>query len=487
VGFDVRFVLVGTGKIDFLHGDVSPVVWCHMTSLGRANDDGVLDGAFTLYTNSGEIIAHCHGCEMKAQAVDKEDADKPSEGNPEIISALGSATSPDHQLEVIIRYIKKMLHELLKVPEDEIGASESINHLGMDSLVGFELRDKLNKEFGIPVPISMLLQGPTPKELAQEIQQQFNESYHGEVNTEQNRPTPEDNTIIIPAYSQTSLEKHKWIQGKRNESAKISVYCLPYGGGGASLYRDWAEAFPEEVNIRPIQLPGRQDRILEQPVESVHEMVKMLTDMLGDDLSHPYAIYGHSAGALVAYAWARYLKKHHQPKPEYLIVGGFTAPFIPSPYLGVVKNVFRESGFEGIPTVDEFIRQVNQGSEKIRECMIRITEVTGIALHQGFERQEFSDAMLPQLIADCKLVESFDSQGAGCLDIPIAALHGMDDDRVSIMGMRAWKSLTTDSFSIKTFSGDHFFLHADQSEKAVTKHIYDLLVTHNQEVLLEPS
>jgi len=486
VGLDVRFVLVGTGAIDFFHGDVSPAVWCHMTSLGRANDEGVLDGAFTLYTDSGEIIAYCHGCEMKAQAVDKEDADKPCEGNPDIISALDNATSPDHQLEVIVQYIKKMLCELLKVPEDEIGATESINQLGMDSLVGFELRDKLNREFGIPVPVSMLLQGPTPKELAQEIQQQFTENRTGETDTEQLSPASENNTDTIPVYSQTSLEKHKWIQGESNENAEINLYCLPYGGGGASLYRGWAAAFPETVNIRPIQLPGRQDRILEQPVESVHEMAEMLTDMLGDDLDRPYAIYGHSAGALVAYAWARYLKKHNQPKPECLFVGGFTAPFIPSPYLGVIKTAFLEGGFDGIPHVDEFIQHVRQGTGKIRECMTRITEITGIALHQSFDRQEFSDAMLPQLVADCKLVESFDSQGAGCLDIPITALHGIDDDRVSIMGMRAWKSLTTDQFFIKTFPGDHFFLHADQSEKAVTEYIYELLVTHNQAALLEP-
>lgn len=486
VGFDVRFVLVGMGAIDFFQGDVGPVVWCHITSLGRPNEDGVLDGAFTLYSDSGEIVAQCHSCEMKEQAVDKQDDNKPCEGNPEIIDSLNAATSNEHQLEITVRYVKKILSELLKVPGDEIVASESISQLGMDSLVGFELRDKINKEFGVPVPVAILLQGPTPKALAEAIQQGFTEHHNAETGIGKNKPDSNNDTTSSTTYAAASREKGKWIQGKHSKSAEINLYCLPYGGGGASLYRNWLTVFPKEINVRPVQFPGRQDRILEHPVESVDEMVNILTDVLSDDLHHPYAIYGHSAGALVAYAWARYLDEQNLPKPEYLIVGGFTAPFIPSPYLGVIKNVFCEGGFEGIPTVDEFIQAVNQGAEKIKKCMARVTELTGMALHQDFERQEFSDAMLPQLVADCNLVDSFDSKNAGCLDIPIAALHGMDDDRVSIMGMRAWKSLTTDTFSVKTFPGDHFFLHPDQSEKAVTTYLYNLLVAHNQEVVLEP-
>jgi len=488
---DVRFVLVGMGEIDFLHCDVSSTLWCHVTSLGRPNENGVLDGTFTLYTDSGAIVAHCHGCEMKEVAVDNENENKSCEGNPAVLSTLNDAISPDHQLEVIVGYMKKILFELLKIPEDEIVISESINQLGMDSLVGFELRDKINNEFGVPVPIATLLQGPTPKELAQAVQKHFDVNGNVEVGISQNQSQSnaesESDTITIPTYSDVSLEKRKWVRGNRSESAGINLYCLPYGGGGASLYKNWGAAFPEDVSIQPVQLPGRQDRILELPIESIHEMVKMLTDVLGDDLSHPYAIYGHSAGALVAYTWAKYLVECDLPKPEYLIVGGFTAPYMSSPYLGVIKKVFRECGFDGIPSVVELIHQANQDPTKLKECMAKVADVTGIDLYQGFERQEFSDAMLPQLVADSKLVESFDPQSTERLNIPIAALHGMDDDRVTILGMRAWKSLTTDSFSLKTFPGDHFFLHADQSEKAVTNYIYDLLITHNQEVVLESS
>ncbi len=475
---DVRFVLVGIGEIEFFQANISSTLWCHVISLGQPNEKGVLDGTFTLYSDSGEIVAHCHGCEMKEQAVNKEDENKRHDGNSEVISALIDTSSADHQLEVIVRYVKTILSELLKIPEDEISVSDSINQLGMDSLVGFELRDKINKEFGVPVPIATLLTGPTPKELAHAVQQDFIENHNVE-----NADFKSD--LVIPGYSEISLKKFKWVQGNSNERAEIRLYCLPYGGGGASLYRNWDAAFPDEINVLPIQLPGRQDRILERPIESVSELVKILTEVLGKDLNQPYAIYGHSAGALVAYTWARYLEESNLPRPEYLIVGGFTAPYISSPYLGVIKNIFCECGFNGIPSVDDFIQHAKQDPGKIKKCMARVAEITGIDLHQGFDSKEFSDAMMPQLVADSKLVESFEYHNAGRLSIPIAVLHGTDDDRVSLLGARAWKSLTTDSFTVETYPGDHFFLHADQCEKAVIKYIYDLLITHNQEVVLE--
>lgn len=481
---DVRFVLVGMRELDIFETEHTSTLWCHVTSLGHPDENGILDGKFTLYTDTGCVVAHCHGCEMKEQAVEKE-SDIVCEGDPEIVSVLDNAESIDHQLELIIGYIKEILCELLKVLDDEIGVSESINQLGMDSLVGFELRDKINKQFGTPVPIATLLTGPTPKELAQAIQKDF-------VNSRKNATVDvgchsekdkESNTITIPAYSEISMDKAKWLQRDSTDSTGIRLYCLPYGGGSASVYKTWQSAFSDDISVIPIQLPGRQDRIHERPIESMQEMVETLTEVLGNDLNQPYALYGHSAGALVAYAWAQYLSDTANPIPEHLIVGGFTAPYISSPYLGVVKKTFIDNGFAGIPSVDEFVQQAKLFPTKIKKCMAKISDATGIDLHASFDNQEFSDVIMPLLVADSKLVSSFNPNNTNRLEIPIAALHGTDDDRVPILGMRAWKSLTSKSFSVKTFSGDHFFLHADQSEQKVIDHISDLLIIQHQEVV----
>ena len=44
---------------------------------------------------------------------------------------------------------------------------------------------------------------------------------------------------------------------------KIRLFCFPYGGGGASIYREWQKNLPDSIEVCPIQLPGREDRMNE--------------------------------------------------------------------------------------------------------------------------------------------------------------------------------------------------------------------------------
>src|SRR5579864_5980009 len=38
--------------------------------------------------------------------------------------------------------------------------------------------------------------------------------------------------------------------------AKMRLFCFPYAGGGASVFRDWAEHLPAQVAVCPARLPG---------------------------------------------------------------------------------------------------------------------------------------------------------------------------------------------------------------------------------------
>ena len=47
--------------------------------------------------------------------------------------------------------------------------------------------------------------------------------------------------------------------------ARVRLICLPYAGGTAAVYRDWAGALGTGVEVLPVQLPGRGWRLRETP------------------------------------------------------------------------------------------------------------------------------------------------------------------------------------------------------------------------------
>src|SRR5205823_4375590 len=85
------------------------------------------------------------------------------------------------------------------------------------------------------------------------------------------------------------------------------------------------------VEVCAVQLPGRQNRILEEPYTSLAALIAALAAALGPYFDRPFAFFGHSLGALIAFDLARALRRHGQPEPAHLFVSGHRAPQLPSP------------------------------------------------------------------------------------------------------------------------------------------------------------
>ena len=104
-----------------------------------------------------------------------------------------------------------------------------------------------------------------------------------------------------------------WIRcAKPNPAARLRLFCLPYAGGGASLFRDWGQALPDSVEVCAIQLPGREDRIAETPFRQVEDLLPVLLEKLRPYLDRPIAFFGHSMGAFLSYELARALTEEHR-------------------------------------------------------------------------------------------------------------------------------------------------------------------------------
>ena len=64
---------------------------------------------------------------------------------------------------------------------------------------------------------------------------------------------------------------------KPGSEARLRLFCFPYAGGGASLYRSWAEPLASVAEIWSVQLPGRENRLGEPLYRSLPALIGALT------------------------------------------------------------------------------------------------------------------------------------------------------------------------------------------------------------------
>jgi medium-chain acyl-[acyl-carrier-protein] hydrolase len=216
-------------------------------------------------------------------------------------------------------------------------------------------------------------------------------------------------------------------------SGLLRLFCFPYAGGSASIFRPWVKPLVSVANVCPIQLPGRGHRINEAPYTDVMPLVEALVPALAPYLHQPFAFFGHSMGALIAFELARKLRSQDGPLPVHLIVSGRRAPHLPQDR--ATYNLC-DAEFE-----DELRRLGGTGNELV-------------------QNPEIMEMMKPVLRADFQLCQEYKYTNQLPLPCPLTALGGADDPDIRMEHLTAWREHTTGGFSVKVFPGDHFFIQS---------------------------
>ncbi|WP_424663845.1 thioesterase II family protein [Candidatus Binatus sp.] len=216
----------------------------------------------------------------------------------------------------------------------------------------------------------------------------------------------------------------------------MRLFCFPYAGGAASVFRNWSEGLPADVEVCPIQFPGRGTRLMEPPFRKLSLLVEALAEALRPLLDKPFAFFGHSLGSLVSFELARQLRVKHQASPIRLFVSAGPAPQIPH----------RGPPINSLPK-EEFAAELRRLNGTPAELL---------------NDKELMDIVLPSLRADFALYESYRYLSGLPLNCPISTFGGLNDQRVNHDDLEAWRDQTTASFSIRMFPGDHFFLKTTQ-------------------------
>jgi medium-chain acyl-[acyl-carrier-protein] hydrolase len=225
-----------------------------------------------------------------------------------------------------------------------------------------------------------------------------------------------------------------WIAKPRpNPAARLRLLCFPHAGAGASAFAAWPSRLPPDVEVCAVQMPGREVRLNEPPVTRWDDALDQLSEALQPQLDRPFALFGHSLGALLAFEFIRRLRRDRRPGPVHLFVSGRRAPHLASddpltPTLSDEAFVTELRRLTGTP-----------------EDLLNSPEMLAI--------------FLPLLRADLALAQAYAYREDVPLSMPISAYGGIDDEDVPVVKLQAWRRHTTSTFRHQIFPGGHFYLH----------------------------
>lgn len=198
------------------------------------------------------------------------------------------------------------------------------------------------------------------------------------------------------------------------------------------MYRKWVDDLPPELDLYAVQLPGREFRIREASFTQLEPLIQELVRVLNPLLEQPFALFGHSMGATVAFELARALRRRGARQPLMLGASGRIAPH------------FR-SRFTPVQELTEA-----QLVEKLRK--------SGGLPDYVINEPELMAMVLPLVRSDYKIVDGYRLAPEPPLTCPIAAFYGLNDALTTPEEISGWQQHTTGAFSVQAFPGDHFFL-----------------------------
>ncbi|MFH8561802.1 thioesterase II family protein [Streptomyces sp. NPDC017988] len=246
-----------------------------------------------------------------------------------------------------------------------------------------------------------------------------------------------------------STRRARWFTtAGADPNADHQVFLLPHAGGTAPAYQAWAATLPSTMEVRTLQLPGRQERLGEEPFSDVEPLLDALLEAFEAELDgRPYVLFGHSFGGLLAYRLSVAAAWNGLPSPALLAVSAWAPGLAPAAELAQVSGM----------SDDELLARVAQLG-----LMSEGTSLDPATLA----------SIMPALRGDFLTAGSLreDGEPAPC---PVAAYCGAADPIAPPSGMATWEDHCADFLGTAQFPGGHFYLfeHAAAVQHSLNRHL----------------
>jgi acyl transferase domain-containing protein/surfactin synthase thioesterase subunit len=334
--------------------------------------------------------------------------------------------APEQQGPMLQEKLVEALAKILGTSANRIDISMSIAKIGLDSLMLNQLRNWIQQKLEINYPLMKIAKGPSIIELSEQLITEI---------------MSQATTIETPAVDTSGIEQEedievvgKWLIRNRNNTQEIEtrVFCLHPVGAGASMFSHFMYNPPKNTDVLAFQLPGRENRIDEQPYEQVDALVEDMAMAILPLLDKPFIIMGHSFGGIVGFELIRYLRKNFGKQPMHLFISGTIAPQLTKKWKE--RDVISETAI------------FTNSEEKLLALMSYIDDV------------DFLKRILPIMRKDMPLIMNYLYTEEALFDFPITGFAADKDEVVLDREVECWKEQTTAPFSLEVVEGDHWFL-----------------------------
>jgi surfactin synthase thioesterase subunit len=210
------------------------------------------------------------------------------------------------------------------------------------------------------------------------------------------------------------------------------VFCFHHAGGTASVFTGWQREAGRAVSVHPVQLPGRERRLHDEYPDDMAALVADLDAELSPWLEAPHVFYGHSMGALVAFALTRHRFSRGARLPEALVTGAFGDPAAPPP-------------LEAVPSMSD---------DDLLDLLIGLGGMSDVV--RRYPR--WAGPALALIRADLALCTSFQAGPGVPMPVPLHAFAGAEDPLLDSTSIEAWGAHTSAGFTAEVVPGGHFFL-----------------------------
>jgi medium-chain acyl-[acyl-carrier-protein] hydrolase len=211
------------------------------------------------------------------------------------------------------------------------------------------------------------------------------------------------------------------------------LYCFHHAGGSAASYNAWRRNWSATSCLRFVELPGRPGAPQPLPFIQIDDLVaELLRGFLVQlDEGVPYAFYGHSLGALVAYRLTRGLVAQGHAAPAFLAVSGRRSPTCP----------LLATALWNLP----------------EDALIDALRALGGLPESLLASAKWRRLFLPYMRADLRLSDEYLEAPDAPLPLTVIALRGRDDPIVSARELGNWCGVAGLGFEQDAVPGAHFF------------------------------
>ncbi|MBG0857651.1 thioesterase [Streptomyces spinoverrucosus] len=240
------------------------------------------------------------------------------------------------------------------------------------------------------------------------------------------------------------------VLGERPRAA-VRLYCLPPAGAGADFFHPWLEHVPAWVEVCSVRLPGRGPRAEEPSLTDPVDLAARLAGIVDDPADvRPFAVFGHSVGALMAFETLRRLRQDGGRLPIWAGLSGLSGPQDDAYAKGLVPLL--TAGTDGLAML-----------------------IGGPVPQWMLDDAPLMAAVGTPLLADCLLLLHHRHRAEPPLEVPLALYGGTQDPTTSAAQLSTWNSLFAAPAEPRLFDGAHMYPN-EQTEALVKQVIADLAV-----------